>query len=277
LEERQDRQMENLSRKPLQGVSNIVKFNWHFYVLAFAAILVLVLANQFVSPDIALLNLLIWLAIGFILASTFVSLLVSFYVYDCSNLYKLDWLDLLEVLPTKTAQNVASKTANLVNINAGFDETSALLAHKYKAINLQVFDFYNPQTHTEISIERARKAYPPYPNTQLISTTALPLQNNTVDLICNILAAHEIRNTAERIAFFEQLKQKINTEGKIIVVEHLRDLPNFLAYQIGFLHFYSQKSWLHTFEAAGLEVCKEMKLTPFLCVFVLGKKPQKTG
>lgn len=270
--------MENLSRKPLQGVSNIVKFNWHFYVLALVAILVLVLANQFVSTN-GLLNLLSWLAIGFVLASTFISLLVSFYVYDCSNLYKLDWLDLLEVLPQHTNQTnqklttkTAPKVANLVNINAGFDETSALLAHKYKAINLQVFDFYNPQTHTEVSIERARKAYPPYPNTQLISTTALPLQNNTVDLICNILAAHEIRNTAERIVFFEQLKQKINAEGKIIVVEHLRDLPNFLAYQIGFLHFYSKKTWLQTFEAAGLEVCKEMKLTPFLCIFVLRKK-----
>jgi hypothetical protein len=267
--------MENLSRKPLQGVSNIVKFNWHFYVLALAVILGLVLVNQFVSPNTGLFNLLSWLAISFVLASTIISLLASFYIYDVSNLYQLYWIDLLEVLPqhpSQITQKIDSKTANIVNINAGFDETSALIAHKYREANLQVFDFYNPQTHTEISIERARKAYPPYPNTQLISTKALPLQNNTVDLFCNILAAHEIRNTAERIAFFEQQKQKIRAEGKIIVVEHLRDLPNFLAYQIGFLHFYSKKTWLQTFESAGLEVCKEIKLTPFLSVFVLGKK-----
>jgi hypothetical protein len=52
-------------------------------------------------------------------------------------------------------------------------------------------------------------------------------------------------------------------------VEHLRDPANFLAYTIGFLHFYSRATWRAAFRGAGLHLLREQKLTPFISAFIL--------
>jgi ubiquinone/menaquinone biosynthesis C-methylase UbiE len=245
-------------RKPFQGIWNIVRFNWHFYLLSVGLILIIFLLNTTVNESYRIFGNLICLLIA---VTTLISLLVSFYVYDLSGLYQLNWLNDLQI----------NKSHTLVTINAGFDETSALLKHKFPNIQLSVFDFYNPLTHTEVSIKRARKAYPAYPNTIQVTTSHLPLTDNYSDNIVAILAAHEIRNEKERIVFFKELKRILNDNGKIAITEHLRDLPNFLAYNIGFLHFLSKPCWYRTFKNAGLSVSNEIKITPFITTFILQK------
>jgi hypothetical protein len=264
--------MEKLNRTPFQGITNIVKFNWHFYIIAiifvaFVIVFGLYFGHLWNGNMILLCNLVIFSTI----LSTLLSLLTSYYVYDYSNLYQLDWLNFLNI-PSNNELPNKSQT-KIVNINAGFDETSLLLSQKYPTANLSVFDFYDAEKHTEISIKRARKAYPAYPNTQIIQTNAIPLQNNSVNYIFTILSAHEIRNTEERIAFFAILQQSLAENGNIIVAEHLRDVPNFIAYSIGFLHFFSKNTWKQTFQAANLQIAKELKITPFISVFVLEKAP----
>lgn len=243
-------------RKPFEGVLNIIRFNWHFYVLSFSSILfILILAgysNETYKPYLFLFSFLIFLPI-------FVSLCVSYYVYDVSKLYSLTWID----------DN--KEKINILNINAGFDETSVLLKEKFSNSKLDVLDFYDPTKHTEISIKRARKAYPPYPNTITVITNQLPFEDNLIDKIFVIFAVHEIRNDGERIVFFKELKRILKPTGQIIVVEHLRDVPNFLAYNIGFLHFYSKQIWLNTFHATDLLVTKEQKITTFISAFTLTK------
>lgn len=192
---------------------------------------------------------------------TVISLLVSAYVYDFSNLYTLDWLHKFDI----------EQTGTQVNINAGFDETSVLLALIYPDCTLQVYDFYDSEKHTEVSIERARRAYPPYQRTVKISTSCLPLNENTVDTIFLIFAAHEIPNDEERVVFFKELRRCLKPFGKIIITEHLRDWPNFLAYNIGFFHFLSKASWLKTFANANLGLVAENKITPFISTFILTK------
>jgi hypothetical protein len=250
--------MEGINRKPFQGVTNIIRFNWHFYVIAATFISGLVFADQFVSPGIG--TFIFYMTLLTIM-STLVSLAVSCYVYDYSNLYTLDWLNFLRINPG----------SRLVNINAGFDETSALLSKKYAEADLLVFDFYDPLKHTEVSIERARKAYPVFPGTINISTSSIPLSAAEVDYIFIVLAAHEIRKTEERIVFFKQLQQALKPEGKMIVLEHLRDLSNFMAYNFGFFHFFSKKEWKRTFNSAGLPIGREIKITPFISAFILQK------
>ena len=81
--------MEQL-RTPFQGVWNIVRFNWHFYVLALAFLIGLLFANAYLVEKYR-----IYVLILFVLAlfTTLISLFVSYYVYDLSDLYKLDWVE----------------------------------------------------------------------------------------------------------------------------------------------------------------------------------------
>jgi ubiquinone/menaquinone biosynthesis C-methylase UbiE len=95
--------------------------------------------------------------------------------------------------------------------------------------------------------------------------------DNSADKIFVIFAAHEIRSKQERFEFFKELKRVIKPTGEVFIVEHLRDVPNFLAYNIGFLHFYSKPNWLEIFELTGLSLKSEQKITPFISTFTLTK------
>ncbi len=243
-------------RKPFQGVGNIIRFNWHFYV----GVILLCVALYFLTNILPNhLKFVFTTAIYSALFVTSITLFVSFYVYDLSGLYQLKWL-----------QN-SDKSLEIVNLNAGFDETSVLLKAKYSKSNLTVLDFYDPQKHTEVSIKRARKAYPAFPNTITTTTLDLPLEANSADKIFVIFSAHEIRDEQERVIFFKELNRIIKSNGEIYVTEHLRDLPNFLAYNIGFLHFLNRQSWYSVFSKSGLFIKNEKKLNSFITNFTLTK------
>lgn len=244
-----------LRRKPFQGVLNIIRFNWHFYLITGICLTILAICSKEIpEPFRDLVTIL-----SFITVSTVViSLAVSCYIYDFSKLYNFDWLP-----PANF------KTA--LNINAGFDETSTLLKQKYQHINLTICDFYNPIKHTEISLRRARIAYPQLENTLKVSTEKLPFNTHTFDIVYAIFSAHEIRNHEERECFFQELHRITKPNGCIVVTEHLRDRFNFLAYTVGFFHFHSKSTWKKTFIKADLKIEKEIKTTPFITTFKLIK------
>jgi len=257
LEERKNRDLA-LVRKSFQGIGNIIRFNWHFFALAITFLLLISGLSFFVSDALrfAMYGLMSLISLAIMLPLFF-----SFYIYDLSELYGLQWLNDIKI----------SKGETIVNIHAGFDETSELIRAKFPNNTLKVFDFYNPIKHTEASIKRARKAYSPYEGTIVISTSALPLAHQEADYILIIFAAHEIRNDHERTIFFKELSQALSPVGKIIVVEHLRDLLNILVYNIGAMHFLSKSSWHRTFTSAGLSVSDNVCITPFVRRFVLEK------
>jgi ubiquinone/menaquinone biosynthesis C-methylase UbiE len=242
-----------VKRKPFQGVFNIIRFNWHFYVIAAVAIIALIVFKNRL-PFSGLITAGVITAITTII----ISLTVSYYVYDLSGLYQLKWLS-------------NSNPASILTINAGFDETSEILKNKFPQAQLTVCDFYNPVQHTEISIKRARAAYPPYAGTVSVQTNTLPFAGNSFDTVLAILSAHEIRNESEQIQFFTELHRVLQPQGQIFVTEHLRNGNNFLAYTIGLFHFHAKKTWLRTFTQAGFVVKQEIKSTPFITTFVLEK------
>jgi hypothetical protein len=250
--------MEAIVRTRYHGVWNIIRFNWHFYLFAFVVIILLLIVSIFLN------RVLWWLcvaSIAVIVMSTLISLVVSHIVYDRSGLYSFNWM-----------KNIRQRQpAVIANIHAGFDETSAILKNYFPAARLMVYDFYHSDKHTEVSIERARRAYPAFPGTIKISSDKLTLEKQSVDIVFNIFALHEIRNQVERIGFLKQQALALREDGHCIVVEHLRDVPNFLAYNIGFFHFFPARVWQTTFSEAGLSVRNRFNVTPFISVFILNK------
>lgn len=243
-------------RKPLQGLGNIIRFNWHFYLIALLCIGLLLWGNFLVDDHLKFYFLIL---LSVVCLSTGMSLLASFYIYDFSDFYSLKWLK-------KSYEN-----KSIVNINAGFDETTVYLKQVFPQSTIQILDFYDAKKHTEISIKRARKAYPLAKSCQTISTLHIPIRFQSIDLIFLVLAAHEIRDSNERTLFFKEIHRILKPNGEVYMVEHLRNIPNFLAFNIGFLHFYSKKNWMNNFKGAGFDIVEEKKHTPFISIFKLMK------
>ena len=241
-------------RKRFQGVLNILHFNWPFFATALASWVALgIAAAEVDAPLDTLFAALLLFSAGL----TLLSLAVSLYIYDLSGLYRLSWLDGLAI----------NERTQVLNINAGFDETSALLQQRFRPA-LSVWDFYDPARHTEPSIARARAAWPPWPGTLPVHTASLPA-SGPFDRILLTFAAHEIRDDAERTAFFRGLRERLSEGGRIVLTEHLRDGANTLAYHFGVRHFLPRASWLRTFRDSGLAIETESKFTPFVTTFVL--------
>jgi len=245
-------------RKPFQGVSNIVRFNWHFFALAAAAMVAVAWASLGLDGNLRLAGFSIIAALGGLMA---ISLCVSFYVYDRSSLYEFAWLDSIALGPGGA----------MLNIHAGLDETTSSLRERYPEAEWTVMDFYDPAKHTENSIKRARTLYPPSPHDIQVSTAELPVAADSIDAVFVILAAHEIRDEQERHAFFKELHRVLKPEGRIIILEHLRDVPNFCAYFVGAFHFLSLKSWIESFHQSRLRVAGTIAPNPFMACFILEK------
>ncbi|MDB9837159.1 class I SAM-dependent methyltransferase [Flavobacteriaceae bacterium] len=244
-----------LKRRKLQGVLNILSFNRHFYVLGFV-VLTLIIGSQYVFNWH---EGLFWLVICGFLYGLSLPLIVSAYVYDLSGFYNFEWLKKMNL-------EDADHKLNL-NINAGFDETSYIIKSILPKSELQVYDFYDAKQHTEPAIIRARKVSMVYPNTQQIDSTRIPLEEHSVDTIFLISAVHEIRKLEEKIAFLKECRRVCKPNGEVILVEHLRDFPNLLAFSIGYTHFFSKAVWKKAFTEAGFTSINETKFTPFMSIF----------
>ena len=244
-----------IARKPYQGVYNIVRFNWHFYVIAFFIITLLFYFKNIFGEGF---QVFILLFATLIFVSILLSLMVSYFVYDVSNLYQFKYL------PDLNKKKV-------LNITAGFDETSPILKNKFPEIDLTIVDFYDETKHTEISIKRARKAYPKVENTHSISTHKIPFPNNYFDYSVAIFSAHEIRNDEERMLFFKEINRVTKPNGQLFVTEHHRDFYNFLAYNIGFFHFHTFQTWSKTFKNSGFIIKDKIKTTAFVTTYILEK------
>jgi SAM-dependent methyltransferase len=244
-----------IKRKPFQGVLNILDFNRHYYYFGLSVLLILVLIKAIFGWD----GFIFWIIIAGFVYGLVIPLLVSAYIYDFSGYYNFIWLNSLIGNPNKISK--------LVNMNAGFDETSYILESKFPNAKIYVFDFYDEKKHTEAAIKRARKVSLVYPTTSSIESSKIPLDDNSVDAIFLLSSAHEIRDNEEKVRLFKECKRILGSSGQIILVEHLRDFPNFLAFTIGFTHFFSANTWKNCFKLAGFESIKEIKFTPFMSVF----------
>jgi SAM-dependent methyltransferase len=248
-------------RPGYHGVLQIFMLNWPFYFAGALTLLVLALAIAFIP-----LNgyLVVVIAIALMADAYWIiaSLLVSYYVYDRSRLYRFDWLKELFTYPPR----------RWVNIHAGLDETTVALRALFPETITNTFDIYDPLAMTETSIDRARRLKTGDWCSEQAQYAHLPLNYAECDAIFLLLAAHEIREPRERNRFFRELQRVTAPGGRVVIAEHLRDLWNFAAFGPNVWHFLTRAEWLRLAREASFEVHDEFKVTPFVRVFVLRAK-----
>lgn len=98
---------------------------------------------------------------------------------------------------------------------------------------------------------------------------ALPFDDGSTDLVVVTLAAHEIRHPQRRESLFKEIARIVAPDGRVVVVEHLRNLSAALAFGPGLFHFYPRGEWVRLARAARLTIAEEFHITPFVHVFVL--------
>ena len=237
-------------------MKGILAYNWPFYARTSAGVVAALLVALNVPP---LWRDLLLLSASPALWWTCSSLAVSYYVYDRSSLYGLNWLNSCLSRPPR----------RWVNIHAGLDETSHRLAVLFPAAEGRVLDIYDPTEMTEPSIAEARRlAHAQLPSTSA-NWRALPLPDHTFDAVFLIFAAHELRRADARAQLFSEAARVLSTGGELILVEHLRDWANFVAFGPGFFHFLTECAWQRAVATAGLRVHARLSLTPFVTAFVL--------
>jgi SAM-dependent methyltransferase len=241
-------------------MAQIVVYNWHFYAAAllFDSLAVILMVRLHLPVATRLLICLIAALATFWALS---SLLVSHYVYDRSRLYRWDWLT--HVLPSPGVW---------ANIHAGLDQTSAPLTQLFPTPRRRILDIYIPSEMSEPSIRRARHQARPAQAAEKANPAALPLVDCECDTIFLIFAAHELRRREARLRFFREMNRALQPGGRVVLVEHLRNWNNFLAYGPGALHFFSRREWLTVSNLADLQVINECGITPFVRCFVLAKR-----
>ena len=235
------------------GVLKVLRFNWPWYagaVLVTIAVGAALWFGLLADPWVACAGF------GLALADTWLllSLVVSHVVYDRSAVARGGWLN--------------GEVATTVAIfHLGQDEASAHAARLLPTAHRQTFDVFDSSCSGSPSLRRARA------EAETFSTVAahdqLPLADSSIELSLVIFAAHELRHAATRMAFFCELARIISPTGRVLVVEHLRDSWNLLAYGPGAFHFLARRTWLQTFSQAGLRVTQETALTPWVRRFEL--------
>ena len=241
-----------------EGVAKIIRFNTRYYLVSALGVASVVLLLIFISLPVWLETAAVC-GTALMLFWTLSSLLVSWFVYDHAGVTRWEWMrpDLHRV------------PARWVNIHAGLDESTAALRRLLPDTEGVVVDIYNPATMTEPSIARARRMYPATEPFMAGMAKALPLPDGDRDAIFLLFAAHELRDSDDRTNLLLEARRILKSGGRILLVEHLRDLPNFVAFGPGFLHFHSGRSWRHSIGQAGLEVVEQRKVTPFVQCFTL--------
>lgn len=240
----------------------IAGYNWPLYAAAGVGIVIGVALACL--PDLP--SPVRWLGgAGAVIAGWFAG--ASFWafhaMFDRSELLGGQWLT--EELPQAPGR--------WVQINAGLEETTLPLHHLFPGAEGKTLDLYDPAVMTEPAVTRARQQKAGVAAVA-IQPESLPVEDGWAELVVVMLAAHEIRDGQKRQRFFEELRRIVSPTGKVIVVEHLRDLAAALAFGPGIFHFFPRGEWLRLGRRVDLEVERERRITPFVRVFVYRTNPQ---
>ncbi len=246
-------------RGRLQGTCEIIQYNLHQYLGALGFLVLAVAALLFLQLSSILLWVLLF-AIAIVGYWSIASIIVSYFVYDASRIYDPVWMRTL----------IDDRPAKWANMHAGVDDFSGPLSSAYGQ-PLYNWDIFDDGIMTEPSIQRARSIRGNAPAAP-VDFRELPCSVGELDAIFAFFVLHEIRDASLRRKCFDEIARCTAPSGKLVIVEHLRDFPNFIAFGPGFLHFWPRSEWLQSASLAGFELLNETSMTPFVRVMVF-KRP----
>jgi SAM-dependent methyltransferase len=232
----------------------IAAYNARLYVAAAVGILAgaAVIAWPGIPPALR------WTAAGGIVVAVWFSC-ASFWafhaMFDRSELLKGTWV-----------RDEVASPRRWVLINAGLDQTTVPLREVFPDASGKELDIYDPACMTEPALTRARELKGEGP-AATARPDALPVENGGADLVVVMLAAHEIRDAGARDRFFGELRRVVSSDGRVVLVEHLRNLSAALAFGPGMFHFYPRGMWLGLAAKHRLEPQLERSMTPWVRVF----------
>jgi SAM-dependent methyltransferase len=243
----------------VSGALRIFLYNWPLYAATWASAAVAVGVGTVLGGPLG--AMVVVGALGAIAWSA-TSLAVSFHVYDRSPLARGTWIT--EFLPRGAPAWISVDTG----LDAEVDLDAALAGPC-----LGRLDVYDGRIVGRGSVRRARSTTPRKHAAQPCSALALPLGDAACELACVVFTAHEVQLPADRVRFFEELRRVLAPGGRVLVVEHLRDVPNFLAFGPGFLHFLPRREWLRVAKATSFAVARTTTITPWVTALLLEKAP----
>lgn len=231
------------------GVGRVVLFNWPKYV---AAVLVLALGVTAARLSHGPVRLAMVFVCVLIIYGMVASLLATWWVYDhrAQRLY----------------QRIADQrhgTAPWVLVHAGFDESHGRL-HALLGPPAHHFDI-GPSSDRSRSLSRAhalsgRNGVP--------VTGILPMGDATVGLVVVLFGIHELHSDSDAVALLHELNRVTVGDGSVVIVEHLIDVPNVVAYGLAAWHFSTGGRWRHAVTSAGMHMKSATRIGGLVTVMV---------
>lgn len=234
---------------------NIIKYNYPAYFVG----IIIALISWGLNYCYSFKNEYVHFLINFMLFTPLVlivlSVIGSYLAYDLFSPFDIKKLNLNPVVDT------------FLLITAGLDDYSVNLNNRLKINRFHLHDFYDETKHTEKSIQRARS----YNKSELHFNKNIIIKeiSEKYDVIFAPFCLHEIRDKNERLRFLIHLKNHLNEGGKIIVIEHSRNLFNYLAFNFGVFHFYGRNSWMKWFNQTGISKIQRFNLNYFIDIYYL--------
>ena len=194
------------------------------------------------------------------IAMTIAAIATTWWVFERSSDRRWAWV---------AAQ--AGRPPRWVNLTTGFDDSSAILRRSIGGVGRSI-DVLDPTVELERPLMRARRRFPPAGPSVAPAAVDAEVEPRGAEVVFLLMAAHETHGPA-RTGLLRSAARAITPDGRVILVEHLRNAANIAAFGPGAWHFSTRDEWLATINEAGLHVVVEARLGPFVTGLTLARAP----
>jgi hypothetical protein len=238
------------SRTRLAGVRMVLRYNWPLYLTGVAATgAAAAVASAPQIPGVVRHAGLTGAVAGTWLSAA--SLVATWWAYDHSELYRWTWLE--RALP--------DPPRDWLVVHAGLDEASPALRERWPQARGATLDVHAGRLPMTASLARARRVTRAGHRPDGAAEIG---EAGQLDAVVAFLSAHELRRRADRDQLIRELTGPLRPGGRLVIVEHVRDVRNAIAYGPAVTHFLPSGEWRRAIRQGGLEIVHDERLTPFL-------------